>query len=487
MAAHIALSQQRIATLRASVVLCALCATGWYLATWFNAQHGTLVSDGLQSLLLFGVGMAAIRMGSVILFHILLPALRAPAPRIFEEIMVLVSYSLWGLFTLHQIGVDLSHLVTTSAILTAVVAFAMQDTLGNVLGGMALHIDESIKIGDWLRMGELYGQVKNISWRHVNLIAPNGETIIVPNSFLMRNHFVVIHDPVAQEATSRRLINFHVGLEHHPQRICDLVSQSVEDARIDHVALSPKPPDVVVSELGAGFIGYTLRYWLLQPPMNIVTDSRVRMEIFQALERSGIALAHPGEVAFLMDHDQRHAKQLAQRESTRRLHALQSIDLFQSLRRDELIVLAEHLMHAPFAANDVMIQQGSTAHWLYILVSGQADVWLEKPGYPKQHITVLKEGAVFGEMGLMVGEPRRATVVAKTDCDCYRLNKAGLEAILRTRPAIAEEISYTLAQRETELHEVQRTLPDTPMNTSNRHHRLLSRIRAFFFHDQDIA
>ena len=60
----------------------------------------------------------------------------------------------YGFAQLRGAGVDLSSIVTTSAILTAVVAFAMQDTLGNVLGGLAIQLDNSVQVGDWIKVDD---------------------------------------------------------------------------------------------------------------------------------------------------------------------------------------------------------------------------------------------------------------------------------------------------------------------------------------------
>ena len=59
-----------------------------------------------------------------------------------------------GLFRLNLAGVELNHLFATSAILTAVLAISMQDTLGNLLGGLALQMDNSLEIGDWIKIDD---------------------------------------------------------------------------------------------------------------------------------------------------------------------------------------------------------------------------------------------------------------------------------------------------------------------------------------------
>ncbi|MBK8018568.1 MAG: cyclic nucleotide-binding domain-containing protein [Betaproteobacteria bacterium] len=134
-------------------------------------------------------------------------------------------------------------------------------------------------------------------------------------------------------------------------------------------------------------------------------------------------------------------------------------------------------MHAPFLKGDVMTRQGAVAHWLYIVISGQAEVSVEtREG--STPIAVIESGGVFGEMGMLTGEARRATVTAITDVDCYRLDKTGFQSILRARPDLGEEVTRVLAKRNAELSRTVGQLQAAahPPQVSD----LLSKMRTFF-------
>jgi CRP-like cAMP-binding protein len=122
--------------------------------------------------------------------------------------------------------------------------------------------------------------------------------------------------------------------------------------------------------------------------------------------------------------------------------------VFRSLTEGELARAAEGLTYSPFAAGDVITRQGADAHWLYLLVAGEVEVFIEHDDdSTRTPIGVITPPAFFGEMSLLTGEPRTATVVARTDCECYRLDKATFGAILRERPQLAEQIAPVLEQR----------------------------------------
>jgi signal-transduction protein with cAMP-binding, CBS, and nucleotidyltransferase domain len=94
-------------------------------------------------------------------------------------------------------------------------------------------------------------------------------------------------------------------------------------------------------------------------------------------------------------------------------------------------------------------------------------------------VSTIMAGEVFGEMGMLTGEPRHATVIARTNVECYRLDKAGFQTVLHTRPDIAGELSRVLVERENDLawrKDAAAAANRAPMV----HEDVLARIRGFF-------
>ena len=124
-----------------------------------------------------------------------------------------------GLVRLRYAGLDLGSIVATSAMITAVVAFAMQDTLGNILGGLALQMDNSIEIGDWIKVDDISGRVVDIRWRSTLVETRNWETVVFPNSQLMKNKFLVLGRRTDQPVQWRRWVWFNVSLGYHADQV----------------------------------------------------------------------------------------------------------------------------------------------------------------------------------------------------------------------------------------------------------------------------
>lgn len=422
-----------------------------------------------------------IRLSGLSLFRVLLPALRLPTPRIVEDIAVIGAYLLWGMVRLSFAGVELSSLVATSAVITAVIAFAMQDTLGNILGGLALQLDDSLKIGDWVRLDDVSGRVVEIQWRYTALLTRNGERVVVPNAQLMKGKFAVLGDKVLGVGGWRRWVWFNIDDEVSPSQVISAAEHAVTDAEIANVARDPAP-SCVAMDFAPGSVRYALRYWLSDPRDDDATDSAVRVHLLATLQRNGWRIALPDQAVHLEQENETHRQAAWQRELARRLKVLAGIDLFAPLDEGERQTIAERLVHAPFARGDVMTRQGSEAHWLYIIAGGQADVVWEAPTGEKRVLTRLPPGSTFGEMGLMTGAPRSATVVAASDVECYRLDKSGFEDILHQRHAIADSMSHILAQRLQQNEERLSAFARERSDSERARHpsAILQRMRDFF-------
>jgi CRP-like cAMP-binding protein len=426
-------------------------------------------------------GLAIIRLCGMFLFRILLPLVRLPPPRILEDLLVFVAYLGWGFVRLHEAGLDLSGIVTTSAVITAVVAFSMQDTLGNILGGLALQLDNSVEIGDWIKVDDITGKVVDIRWRHTAVETRNWETVIVPNSQLMKSKFSVLGRHDEDPMQWRRWIWFNVSYKFTPSRVIDTVQHALQAADIRNVSRRP-PPNCVLMDFDAGYGRYAVRYWLTDLQLDDLTDSDVRDHVFAALQRAGIRLAYPEHNVHMIKEGEKHEQARQLRRTQERIGALRKVELFNSFREEELQAIAQRLKYAPFAKGDVITRQGAVAHWLYMLVEGTADVYLESPGQAHRKLSTLQPGNFFGEMGLMTGAPRTATVIANSDVECYLLDKEAFESVLTNRPELAEEISRILVSRRFGLDSLQQDMDaDARASEMAQQHRdILARMRDFF-------
>jgi small-conductance mechanosensitive channel/CRP-like cAMP-binding protein len=427
--------------------------------------------------------LALVNVGSVLLFEVILDPLRLKPPRIMRDLLLAAAYVVVVITLLSTIGeVNLSGIVATSAVLTAVIGLSFQDTLGNMMGGMALQLERTIAVGDWIRIDTQEGVVKEIRWRHTAIETRNWDTIIIPNTVLMKSQVLVLGRRRGLPRQHRQWVYFQVDFRYSPTEVIETVEAALRLEEIANIATSPAP-NCVLMDFKESLASYAVRYWLTDLAVDDPTNSVVRTRIYFALRRAGIPLSIPAHSIFVTDDDQQRRDRKTTQEIGERVARLKYVELFRTLTEEERLELARSLRVAPFSRGEVMTRQGAKAHWLYVITKGEAAVEVSVAGVSEsERIATLHAGDFFGEGGMMTGAPRAATVIALSDVECYRLSKEAFDDILRQRPEIAEDISRVMANRNVALEAARVDLSEEAKRALMERHQvdLLARIRSFF-------
>ena len=143
--------------------LAGLLAAAAYLS--YGMPSGGWIYLLLRSISFFLLAAAIINVARVLAFTIVLRAVRLEPPDIAQDVIVALVYLAIAIALLSQCGVDLRGIVATSAVITAVIGFSLQDSLGNIIGGTFLQVEQMIRVGDWIRIDDLEGKVKATRWR----------------------------------------------------------------------------------------------------------------------------------------------------------------------------------------------------------------------------------------------------------------------------------------------------------------------------------
>jgi len=452
------------------------------LLEWIGSppwHERALVLSGLLEVLVL------INLLAIAIFDLLLPACRVRMAYIVNDVFLALGYGLTALWLLHQLGVNISNIVATSAVVTAVLGLALQPTLGNLVSGIALQLDESIHVGDWIELeGKLQGQVREIRWRHTVVETRDWDTIIVPNATLLSQSIRILGKREGEALQHRQWVFFNVDFRYAPGEVIRVVDEALQATPVENVASEPRPHCIcldLAKDGGESYARYAVRFWLTDLLHDDPKSSAVRSLIYAALQRGGIPLAIPAGTVFLSEDNPEHDRRKQDRELSGRLRVLDSVTLFASLTPEEKAFLAPRMRHAPYSRGEIVTRQGATAHWLYVLAKGEVDMRIGNEGGDRS-VTTLTAPSFFGEMGLLTGESRVATVVALADIECYRIDKEDLKVIVSKRPEMAQALATVAAQRRVELLQVREGLD---AEARRRHleregHRILAAIEEFF-------
>ncbi len=425
--------------------------------------------------------LALLSSGMTIGFRVMLPRVGVVLPRILIDLLTFLGVLFVLIVVGQRAGFSIAGLITTSAVLTAVIGFSLQDTLGNVMGGLSVQLDKSLKVGDWISLGpgQPQGKITEIRWRYTAIETRNWDTILIPNGVLVKSQLLVLGRRIGAPVQTRRTIDFYVDFRTPPTSVIAAVEDAIRRDPVKSMATDPAP-HVLFLAVKDSYAHYCVRYWLTDLASDDPPDSATRTRIWFALRRAGIPMSIPASATFLTLDSPDRAALKETRELSQREQAIASVDLFRGLPEELRKSLAEDVIEVLFGRGEAVTREGEADDGLFMLVAGEGSVRIKRNGEDHE-VARLVPGQFFGEMSLMTGEARTASVVAATDMVCYRLEKAAFQRVIRDMPAIADQIAETLVSRRTALtalrdepEEVRRTKTETAKQD------LLGRIRGFF-------
>ena len=377
------------------------------------------------------------------------------------------------------LGYSLEAVLVSSTVISAVVGLALQDVLKNVFSGMALELERPFQRGDWILLDGVPVQVVDTSWRSTRLRSNEGVEFYEPNATFSTARLVRYGSGTPPVA-----LIFEVGLPYDapPSRV---KAALLAAARAAPQGVETPAPEAFLDHYGESAIGYRLRVWTRAVHQISRFRDEVNSRIWYELQRQGLSVPFPIRTVHLYSaRRERQERERSWLERTRRL--LGQVDLFRELEPGVLdrLALASTLRY--YDQNEVLVREGETGDSLFVIERGR--VLVSKSGTLIGTGTVqlasLGPGSFFGEMSLLTGEPRSATVVADAPCEVIELTKEALAPLLEEDPRLAEVVCAAVAARQASTaatFEVRRGRAREPgPEESQVQASLVARLRSFF-------
>lgn len=369
-------------------------------------------------------------------------------------------------------NVQFSTVLVSSTVLSAVVGLALQDVLKNVFAGLSIDLERPYARGDWLLIDGQPAQVIDLSWRSTRLRTNEGVEIYEPNANMSALKVINLGNGTRPVA-----FNFHVGLPYdvppaQARRVLLAAAQSVPEA------CAFPPPEAFAKSYGDSSIDYQLRVWTQAVArLSRFTDG-VHSRIWYQLRRAGIEVPFPIRTVYFHPASEDAAKR-SSAGLERAMARLGALDLFDELRPDTLRELAASAHREQFDAGEVLMREGDAGSSLFVVESGHVRV-TKGAGADAVELARLGPGDVLGEMSLLTGEPRSATVTADEGAEVLVLSKAAVAPVLVADPTVAEYLSRALAARRAETAATLESRRGKVRPASDEAATLLGRIREFF-------
>ncbi|MBF0499504.1 MAG: mechanosensitive ion channel, partial [Candidatus Riflebacteria bacterium] len=344
--------------------------------------------------------------------------------------------------------IDITPLLTTSAVFTMVIGLALQDVLGNLVSGLSVHISPPFKIGDWIRVAGYFGKVVESNWRATTLKTPSRELVILPNNDIAKKEIVNL-----SYAPGQLFIDFSIGLSYDtsPDQARRVLMQSCSN--VPEILKDPQPR-VYLEAFADSSVNYRLRFCGAETEAQASIRAHLASRIWYRLKREGLSIPFPTREIYT--HPE---KDLKAQIIEHRLNLVSSIDFLAGIDRPHRAYLAENLQELWFESGEIIVEKGAQETDFYIIDSGKVSVFLDNGS--ANPVAKLAGGDFFGEMSMLTGEPRSATIRAEQETRVLQMNRNVIEHVLSENPDLARILSDAIAHRR--LANVRREQDDQPV------------------------
>ncbi len=388
-----------------------------------------------------------------------------------EALASIVSYGvtiLGTLIALQSVGIDLSSLTVFAGALGIGFGIGLQNIASNFASGIVLLFERPIKVGDFIQVGDLSGTVEEISIRSAIIRTNDGVCAIIPNSHFLENQ-------VTNWSYKDQKSRIHVAIDVDSGAEPLLVSEALVAAARRHPdVLNSPPPEARFNGYQEG-MDFQLLVWTdkptetenIQSDLFFLIDEEMRKRDIKqvssdisldqnSLNQLGAMLMGKPMLAEAYQHPNHpntalltEQPQPPRRQSLSEL--LQQISFFQKCTSIELRRIIERGYQKTLEAEATICRENDPGDSFYIILSGLVEVYVESIN---KQVATRKPGEFIGEMSLLLGTPRTATLRTLEETTLFVVDRDNLKSLLLKHPDLADTISQELLKRQESLEKL---------------------------------
>lgn len=364
--------------------------------------------------------------------------MRDKLPRLLIDVGGLVIFFIAGLIIVSQVfGQSLGGILATSGVAAAVVGFSVQRTISDLFAGLGLNIEHVIRLGDWIEIpGGAVGRVVQVTWRTTHFETIDGRLIVVPNSSLSSGQFKNFNVPQRHLRDTKTIT---MGYDVPAERVIQVLEAAM--VATPGVLESPRPRALIDSCADSGIV-YSMNYWVADYPDTFSVGRDVVINALKFLDQIGLSPPYPRRDVALLEAPPRNIDHRIDLASI-----LARIPLFGLFEAD-LATIAQQGRLQEFEANSVIVREGEVGSSLFVVLTGLINVTKHVEGKHDHQIGRRSPGDVMGEMSLLTGAPRSATLTTATHARLLEIDKRQLEPILAHHPQAITALSQLMSEHE---------------------------------------
>ncbi len=326
-------------------------------------------------------------------------------------------------------------LVVSSGIVAAVIGLAMQNSLSDLIAGVAISVERPFKIGDWIELEDgTCGEVVEVNWRATHIKSWRNSIYILPNARISdaRIHNHSLHDSTYAFATY-----VHIPSTVPPALVRRVLLQACVEASS---VLNDPPPMVRIAEAGGSY-KYMVFVYFESFPAHFAGKSELLLHIWIQCARHGIT---PSAVTNEVIYRKGISEEISGPSPE---ELISDVPLFAELSEEDQRHLVSHSKIHNLSMDQEIISQGDEGTSIFVISSGMVRVSVSTENAGAKEVAKLTVGNYFGEMSLLAHEPRSATVIAHTDCQLLEIDWKALKSIIDEQPELIDSIAHVVSER----------------------------------------
>jgi len=371
--------------------------------------------------------------------------------KIFKDcIFIVIGVSLI-FFSLNQESrIDLVGLVTTSAVLTAVIGLAAQEPLKDLISGVSLQLEQVIQEGDWVEIDNQVGQVTSISWRGTELLCKDGSRLILPNARVSSQNICNYSNPELHRQTIQIELNNNI-----PPHLVKAIMHKISEHH--PLVLSDPAPIARIQAIENQLIRYEWMVWHQSYAEHYQSRGDLQEQLWYALHREGLNRPFPArrvEVASI--HNNSKERENEEREKTEFcLRLLKKNGLFSALTDNQLLQIISPSPRLIYCAEEIIVREKESGESLFLIIEGKVLIQKQSTGSKSIDVCELGAGEVFGEMTLFTGTLRSASAKCVTNVEVLEINRKPFAGLMEQEPDLLHRLSSLINKRKANLKDLE--------------------------------
>ena len=431
-----------------------------FIVKYFNSSE---LNYFLGLILIILIMITAIKIIVFIIFDFfIIHKLNIKFIKLFKDIFIIILYIAGILIIFNSyLNIKVTAILATSAIVTVVAGFALQDILGDIFSGIALNFEDSLKIGDWIKIGEIEGKIEQLRWRAVKIRTIDNVLLLVPNQVASKKEIKNFENKFALR------LQIGVSYKNSPDPVINVINEVLKT--IDHILKKPSP-DIFVLSFEDFAINYEIRYWTKDASKKNYLESEIRRKTWYAFKRNSIQIPFPirdlyikKEVKSELSYDQI-------------INKISNNDIIKLMDNDQLNILLNNYKTELYGKDDIIIKCGEKGNFFYYILNGQVKI-------SKNHtiFNTLEKDDYFGEMSVLTGNEATADVIAVEESRILKISSEKFKEVIKKNEELAKKIAEVIASRKIGLLKVETKTKDKIEKIIDKESKtIFKRIKKYF-------